>query len=70
MMFKKMLPHLCIDLSVIFLVLWVIDRFNSAMHMLGRDTFKIPFVIFLVLVIAESVLLIIEQRRENHHDPK
>ncbi len=69
-MFKKMLPHLCIDMAVIFLVLWVIDRFNSAMHMLGRDTFKIPFVIFLVLVIAESVLLIIYQRGEHHHDSK
>jgi len=69
-MFKKMLPHICIDMAVIFLVLWVIDRFNSAMHMLGRDTFKIPFVIFLVLVIAESVVLIIAQRRQNHRDSK
>ena len=68
MMFKKMLPHLCIDMAVIFLVLWVIDRFNSAMHMLGRDTFKIPFLIFLVLVIIESVLLIKYQRRRHHHD--
>jgi len=70
MMFKKMLPHLCIDMAVIFLVLWVIDRFNSAMHMLGRDTFKIPFLIFLVLVIIESVLLIKYQRRRHHHDSK
>ena len=69
-MFKKMLPHICIDMAVIFLVLWVIDRFNSAMHMLGRDTFKIPFVIFLVLVIAESILLIKYQRRRHHHDSK
>ena len=69
-MFKKMLPHICIDMAVIFLVLWVIDRFNSAMHMLGRDTFKIPFVIFLVLVIVESILLIKYQRRRHHHDSK
>ena len=69
-MFKKMLPHICIDMAVIFLVLWVIDRFNSAMHMLGRDTFKIPFVIFLVLVIVESVLLIRYQRRSRHRGSK
>jgi membrane protein implicated in regulation of membrane protease activity len=69
-MFKKMLPHICIDMAVIFLVLWVIDRFNSAMHMLGRDTFKIPFVIFLVLVIVESVLLIRYQRRSRHRNSK
>ena len=63
-MFKKILPHICIDMAVIFLVLWVIDRFNSAMNMLGRDVFKIPFAVFLVLVIVESAILIIRQRRE------
>ena len=63
-MLKKRLPHVCLDMAVIFLVLWMIDRFNGAMDMLGRDTFKIPFVIFLGLVLAESVLLIVKQRRE------
>lgn len=63
-MLKKILPHICLDLAVIFLALWVIDRFNGAMNMLGRDTFKIPFVVFLVLVMIESVLLIVKQRRE------
>ena len=63
-MWKKLLPHLCIDMAVVFLVLWVLDRFNEAMHFLSRDVFKIPFMIFLVLVIAESVILIIYQRKE------
>lgn len=63
-MLKKILPHICLDMAVIFLVLWVIDRFNGAMNMLGRDTFKIPFAVFLVLVLAESVLLIVKQRRK------
>ena len=63
-MLKRILPHVCIDVAVIFIVLWVIDRFNGAMHMLSRDIFKIPFFIFLLLVIIESVLLIVHQRRE------
>lgn len=63
-MLKRILPHACIDVAVIFIVLWVIDRFNGAMHMLSRDVFKIPFFIFLLLVIVESILLIIYQRRE------
>ena len=61
---KKILPHICIDVAVIFLVLWVLDRFNGAMQFLSRDVFKIPFLVFLVLVIIESVILIIYQRRE------
>jgi hypothetical protein len=63
-MFKKLLPHLCLDAAVIFLVLFVLDRFNEAMHFLSRDIFKIPLAVFLVLVIVESVILIIYQRKE------
>ena len=61
---KRILPHICIDLAVIFLVLWVIDRVNSAMNMLGRDVFKIPFAVFLVLVIIFCVISIVDRRRE------
>ncbi len=60
---KGILPHICLDLAVIFLVLWVLDRFNGAMQFLSRDVFKIPFLIFLILVIVESIVLIVCQRR-------
>lgn len=63
-MFKRILPHICIDMAVIFLVLWVIDRVNGAMNMLGRDVFKIPFGVFLVLVIILSFMEIVRQRRQ------
>ncbi len=63
-MFKKLLPHICLDTAVIFLVLFVLDRVNEAMHFLSRDVFKIPFAVFLVLVVIESVLLIVCQRKE------
>ena len=60
---KRILPHICLDLAVIFLVLWVIDRINGPMNMLGRDVFKIPLLAFLLLVIVESVLWIRDQRK-------
>ena len=63
-MFKRILPHICIDTAVIFLVLWVLDRVNEAMYFLSRDVFKIPFLVFLILVIIESVILIVYQRKE------
>ena len=63
-MWKRLLPHLCLDMAVIFLVLWTLDRFNEAMHFLSRDIFKIPLAIFLVLVIVESLVLIVRQRRD------
>ena len=61
---KKILPHICLDVAVIFLVLWVLDRVNGAMQFLSRDVFKIPFLVFLILVIIESVILISRQRRK------
>lgn len=63
-MIKRILPHLCLDTAVAILVLWVIDRVNGAMNMLGRDVFKIPLMVFLLLVIAESVLYIVDQRKQ------
>ncbi len=63
-MMRRFLPHITMDVAVIFLVLWVIDRINGPMNMLGRDVFKIPLLVFLLLVIVQSVLWIIEQRRE------
>ena len=63
-MIRRLLPHMTMDIAVIFLVLWVLDRVNGVMHFLSRDVFKIPFAVFLVLVCIESVLLIIRQRRE------
>ena len=63
-MFKRILPHICIDMAVIFLILWIMDRF-CVLQLLTRETFKIPLVVFLVLVITESILLIIRQRSES-----
>ena len=63
-MFKRILPHICIDVAVIFLTLWVLDRYNGAMQFLSRDVFKIPFLVFLILVIVESIVLIVYQRRK------
>ena len=61
-MFRRILPHICLDMAVIFIVLWIMDRY--IVQLLSRDTFKIPFLIFLVLVIIESFILIVNQRKE------
>ena len=64
-MIKRILPHACLVLSVIFMTLWVLDRFNAAMHFLSRDVFKIPFFVFLILVLILSVSEIVRQFRED-----
>ncbi|MBR0353132.1 MAG: hypothetical protein IJH53_07995 [Oscillospiraceae bacterium] len=61
-MFKRILPHICLDMAVIFIILWIMDRFM--IQILSRETFKIPLLVFLLLVIIESVVLIVSQRKE------
>ncbi len=62
-MFKKILPHICIIISVMMLVFYVIDRFNSAMNFIDNDIFKTLLLIYIVVAIASSVYLIADNRR-------
>ena len=64
-MLERILPHICLDTAVVFMVLWVIDRVNPAMNMLGRDVLNLPFGVFVLLVFTESVVLIVRQRKER-----
>ncbi len=64
-MLKKIVPHLCIILSVMILVLSIIDRINHAMNFICNDLFKILLLIFCVAAIVTSVFLIAENRRRN-----
>ncbi len=51
------------DLSFIFLTLCVLDQINPPMHFLSRNIFKIPLMIYLILVIGQSIAAIAANRR-------
>ncbi len=57
-MFKKLLPHITVAISLMFIVLLIIDMFvNDAMAFINNDIFKWLCLIFCVLVIVVSGLL-------------
>lgn len=57
-MFKKLLPHITVAISLRFIVLLIIDMFvNDAMAFINNDIFKWLCLIFFVLVIVVSGLL-------------
>ena len=64
-MVKKIMPHVCIILSVMILVLYVIDRINSAMNFICNDLFKALLLIYCLAVITTSIILIAENRHKN-----
>lgn len=67
---KRLFPHICMDLSFIFLTLCVLDQFNPAMHFLSRNIFKIPLMIYLLLVIVQSVQAIAANRKKQKSKQK
>lgn len=62
---KAALPHLCIVISFMMFVFLIIDNVNSAMNFIDNDVFKILLTGFCVLVIALSVIVIVQHRRRD-----
>lgn len=62
-MLKRIIPHICLIISVMMLVLFIIDRFNSAMDFIGGDTFDILLLLFCLSTIPTAVWLIAANRR-------
>lgn len=62
--FLRVLPHINIMLALVTITLWIFDRFNPVMRFIGMDIFKIPLLIFMVLVVVQAIALIARQRRD------
>ena len=67
---KRIFPHVCMDLSFIFLTLCVLDQINPPMHFLSRNLFKFPLMIYLLLVIVQSVQAIAANRKKQKSKQK
>ena len=57
-MIKRLLPHICLILSGFFLVLCVIDYFNSAMQMIDNEISKTMLFCFAAVSLVTSLILI------------
>lgn len=58
MMIKKLIPHLCIILSLMMLTFFVVDIYNPGMNFVGNDAFKILLVIYSVATIITSAFMV------------
>ena len=57
-MFRKLLPHLCLILSLMMLTFFVLDIFNPGMNFVGNDIFKVLLLIYGVATALMSAALI------------
>ncbi len=62
-MFRKLIPHICIIISLMMLTFFVVDIYNPGMNFLGNDIFKTLLVVFCVASIVSAAFLIRFNRR-------
>lgn len=62
-MIKKILPYLCILLSLVILVFFVLDQFVADLNFIGGTAFRILLIVFGVATIASSVFLVLYNRK-------
>jgi hypothetical protein len=62
-MLKRLIPHICIILSLMMLTFFVVDIFNPGMDFVGNEIFNILLVIFSVASITASGFLIRYNRK-------
>lgn len=62
-MLKKIIPHICVILSLMMLTFFVVDKFNPGMNFVGNGFFKILLAIYGVAVLITSGFLIANNRK-------
>ena len=62
-MLKKIIPHICIILSLMMLTFFVVDKFNPGMNFVGNSIFKVLLAIYGVAVLIASAYLVAYNRR-------
>ena len=62
---KPLIPHICIILAGLFVVLYVADRFNSNMNFIGNNISKTLLLILCIVAIISSIILVRINRRRH-----
>lgn len=69
-MLRKLLPHVAIVMSLMYVVFFCIDRVNSAMAFIENDITKWLLLVLCLVSITEAVLLIADGRRRERRRQK
>jgi len=64
-MVKKLIPHICIILSVMLLTFFVVDKFNPGMNFIGNNFFKTLLVLNGIAAIVTAGFLIAANKKEQ-----
>ncbi len=62
-MLRKLLPHICIVLSLVTLTFLVLDQFNPTFF--GKPFFHVTLLIYCLCVLAFSAIVVVRSRRKK-----
>ncbi|MBQ4062083.1 MAG: hypothetical protein IJD14_04440 [Christensenellaceae bacterium] len=62
-MFKRIVPHILIVLSVVLIVFFILDQANSAMCFINNQATKIILLIHCVITLAASICFAVADRK-------
>jgi len=63
-MIRRLIPHICIILSVMLLTFFIVDMFNPGMNFVGNNFFKTLLVMDIVVATITAGFLISANRKE------
>ncbi|HOP66015.1 MAG TPA: hypothetical protein PLX66_03265 [Bacilli bacterium] len=61
----KFIPHLTFSVSLVFITLLILDKFNPAMDLLNNPTVDYAFWVFCILTAINAIILIIKNNKEK-----
>ena len=61
----KILPHINIAISGMFIILWIIDLLNPTMNLINRNSSNKILILLFVITIIDCALTIYYQRKAN-----
>ncbi len=62
-MIRKLIPHICIILSVMLITFYIVDKFNPGMNFVGNSFFKTLLVLDGITAIVTAGFLIASNRK-------
>lgn len=62
-MLKKLLPHICIILSLVTLTFLILDQFNPTFF--GKSFFHVELLLFCLCALTQSLLIVFRKKKKR-----
>lgn len=67
----RVLPHITIILSLMFIVFWILDQYNPLMNFVNSRISNILLLVFCILSLLTSIVTVILDRKiDQKHEAK